>query len=96
MTVKDLKKKKKRLSTYPGEISNFIEDHNMKALNFIYKATQWLLGKALEAVILCLSNQNMCMQVLAFDSAVICLIIMAVPWGPFMGYLACTKQQVSE
>lgn len=94
MIVKDLKKK--RRSTYPGEISNFTEDHNMKALNFIYKAIQWLLGKALEAVLLCLSNQNMCMQVLAFGSAVIRLIMTAVPWGPLMGYLACTKQQVSE
>lgn len=93
MIVKDFLKK---ATTYLGEISNFIEDHNMKALNYIYKTIQWLIGKALEAIILCLSNQNMCMQVPAFDVAVICLIMMAVPWGPFMGYLACTKQQVSE
>lgn len=95
MIVKDFFFKKKGGAINLPRI-NFTEDHNMKALNFIYKAIQWLLGKALEAVLLCLSNQNMCMQVLAFDSAVIRLIMTAVPWGPLMGYLACTKQQVSE
>lgn len=97
MIVKNTKEKKsfcKWPSTYP-EISNFIEEHDIKALDYIYKTIQCLLRKALWAITLCLSNQHMSMQVLVPNNAV-CLTITTVPWGPFIGYLAWAKQQLSE